>query len=229
MTEYTWQQLITRAWTPYAIRRFLKPTRTESCNKQGDQRLYFSNQRVVAAESRKDVVAYNAKRATRESDAARLLKHHAKYAAKYGSWQKALPAACDYLFELNRHTKSFGYRLARMMDKPDDIYDLKNQMVELVYKGGYSTDCYLHNKTELPAKSCWSCGESGQRTDSFFGSTEQCQRCYGTGIYLGPKTLTFVCFRFLVGEKNYCWHQPDNLTLVQNSSDSERLYHLVMS
>jgi hypothetical protein len=192
--EYTSAELIKQGWTPYAIRTFLTPTRTEN------KRFFFKRQRVSAAEGRKDIRAYNAKRAARDTDAKRLAKQHARYAVKYGSWQGALTAACAYLFELNRYTKHISRWETWKHAERDEIYALKNQMVELLYHNGYATECYLH-KTGLKCRSC-------SMMALYSLVVPPCEHCGGTGIY---KTLTFVCFRFLVDEKYYCWHQPDYL------------------
>jgi hypothetical protein len=35
-----------------------------------------------------------------------------------------------------------------------------------------------------------------------------CRTCAGTGLYKSAVRRTFVCFRFLIDGKAYCWHQP---------------------
>ena len=98
----------------------------------------------------------------------------------------------------------------------DEIYNRKNGLVELLYRHGYCTDCFLHT-TELPAKTCWNCDGAG-----YWWNGEQCRKCGGTGVYLPPKTLVFVCFRFAVGGVAYCWHQPKETVLFEFRVTSEK-------
>ena len=135
----------------------------------------------------------------------------ARFARKYSSWTAALPDACKFLFDLNRYAKHDSCTGPHR----DEIYGLKGDLVELLYKHGYCTDCYLHT-TELPAKECWTCDGDG-----YHWSGEECRKCGGTGIYLPPKTLVFVCFRFAVGGIAYCWHQPKETVLFEFRVPSE--------
>jgi hypothetical protein len=123
-----------------------------------------------------------------------------KYA---GSWITALPDACRVLLDLNRYAKHESCRIANR----DEIYHLKSGIIWVLYSNGFCIDCYLH-KSELPPKTCWTCGGMGM-WESWRGSRyEECRRCDGTGVYRGATTLTFVCFRFSIGGTTYCWHQP---------------------
>jgi hypothetical protein len=120
-------------------------------------------------------------------------KRNAKFANQYKSWRDALPTACELLFHLNRYTKhescSSQHREA--------IYSLKNEFIQLLYTEGLCTECWRHTvKTEPRLCFC-------NRKD------ENCERCYGTGIY--QKVLHYVCFTFAVGGKKYHWHQPHHL------------------
>jgi hypothetical protein len=130
-------------------------------------------------------------------------KRFERFSKKYRSWTVALPDGCEYLFNLNRYVKhgscSGPHREA--------IYDLKNEMVKLLYTHGYSTDCFEHHHN-LPEQECFGCDGTGA-FDLY--DLDPCRRCNGTGIYRKGSTLTFVCFRFDVGGRSYCWHQPDEL------------------
>ena len=97
------------------------------------------------------------------------------------------------------------------------IYGIKNKMVELLYMNGYCTECYPH-VTELPSKECWSCDGTGV-WESYGQEGDRCLNCNGTGVHLPAKTLTFVCFRFVVEEQTYCWHQPEESGTVHLRDD----------
>ena len=124
-----------------------------------------------------------------------------------------MPDACRYFFSLNRYVKHSSCTRSNR----DYIYLLKNDLVKLLYERGYSTGCYFHD-VELPAQACYACEGSGTFDD---GTDEgpttlnptirqyfTCDRCNGTGMFKPAKTITFVCFEFMVGGTKYCWHQP---------------------
>jgi hypothetical protein len=116
----------------------------------------------------------------------RRLERAAEFRRRYTSWSDAMPDACAALFSLNR----FAKHGACSMRQREIIYQLKNEMVELLYSFAvYRKACWLH----LVKCECWGCGGNG------------CGRCDGTGVH---HTLEFVAFRFEVGGKAYCWHQP---------------------
>ena len=75
----------------------------------------------------------------------------------------------------------------------EEIYDLKNRFIELLYNNGYCEQVASHSM-ELPAKFC-------------FCDSEGCHRCDYSGIYLEAKTVNFFYFQFKVGGKKYNWHQ----------------------
>jgi hypothetical protein len=116
---------------------------------------------------------------------------------RFRGWQGALPEACAALFSLNRFCK----HAECSWQSREEIYDLKNRLVKLLYKDGYCTAAWEH-RLVLPAKICRDCGGSGD------GGC--CDRCDGTGEYLPAKTVRFICFRFEVGVR-YTWHQPVEL------------------
>ncbi len=132
---------------------------------------------------------------------------------KYGSWRSALADACEYLFALNRYAKHDSCSDANQAD----IYELKNRMVRLLYEQGYCTECVEHRQ-ELPELECFGCDGSGS-FDLYDG--EPCRRCNGTGVFKEATTLTFVCFRFSVEGKTYCWHQPEKVVLFNYESTQE--------
>jgi hypothetical protein len=138
------------------------------------------------------------RQSAKENRPSAISKTSKGFAKKYPNWKDALPLACDYLFNLNRYTKHEGCT-ATLRDK---IYELKNALVKVLYLNGYSSDCHLHQLT-LCEKLCFGCDGTG------FDYDEECGRCDGTGIYLPAKVVRFVAFRFLVGDKSFCWHQPE--------------------
>ncbi len=97
------------------------------------------------------------------------------------SWRTELQSACSYLFELHRYAKHAACSKAFR----DTIYRLKDDLIEMLYGEGYCTDCYEHNAVGRPVE-----GVDGL-LDGF-----------------QPNNLKFVCFRFAVDGKTYCWHRP---------------------
>lgn len=134
--------------------------------------------------------------------------------AKYGSWQKALPLACEGLFSLNRYAKHRSCPRSRR----DTIYELKNRFVELVYRQGYCIECYEHQQS-LPEQRCFGCDGTGT-----YDGGQACHECGGDGVYQAAKVLTLVCFRFDVLGRTYCWHQPNDLVTFEYrvTADSSR-------
>ena len=128
--------------------------------------------------------------------------YNAIFNQKLGHWKIAIPAACEYLFNLNRYTK----HPSCTHKHKERIYQLKNELIEMLYKEGYSETVYLHRKL-LPAKMCYTCDGSG--IDEWDG--RDCCNCGGTGEYLPEKLLQWYVFRFSVGAKYYTWHQPKEL------------------
>jgi len=141
------------------------------------------------------------KDARKERSEAVQAKRFEQYDRKYDSWSAALPDACEVLFNLTRYTKHDSCSDANR----SDIYELKSGMVSLLYEHGYCMECFEHHH-ELPEKVCFGCDGTGS-IDLY--ETEACHRCNGTGVFKKAKTLTSVCFRFTVGDKTYCWHQPE--------------------
>jgi hypothetical protein len=131
------------------------------------------------------------------------VRRFARFKRKYGSWRAALPDACEYLFNLNRYAKHSSCSDANRAD----IYELKGGMVRLLYQQGCCTQCFEHYH-HLPELSCFACDGTGE-FDLYEG--EACRRCGGSGVYKKARTVTFVCFRFEMDGKTYCWHQPEDL------------------
>lgn len=111
---------------------------------------------------------------------------------QYPSIESARLAACESMFSLNRHAKRSYNR--------NEIYRLKNKLVETLYSDGFCTDCYPHS-FETEAKLCWGCDGAAEYWDEGW-----CSQCSGTGYYRPSKVLRFVCFDFLVRRKKYSWH-----------------------
>lgn len=114
---------------------------------------------------------------------------HARLWVKAGrESQGTVEAAATALYLLNGYVH--GNRAAKR-----DIYLIKNLMIRALYEGGYCArvQCQLHT---LP---CY--GEPGRECD------EHCPKCGGTSVY---KTASLYRFTFVVGNKVFCWHQPEN-------------------
>lgn len=129
----------------------------------------------------------------------RHTRRAARLAEIYTDWRNALPAACNYLFDLNRYAK---YRECGPFLR-ERIYGAKNQLIEVLYQHGYSTECYEHH-SESPARICFCCDGTGHGDN-----LDNCGRCGGSGIHEPAKRLTFITFKFNVNGTTYCWHQPD--------------------
>lgn len=122
---------------------------------------------------------------------------------RYKSKESALMDASTSMFNLNRYCKHESCSARNRFE----IYEIKNQFIEMLYHKGYCIECYIHYKI-LNEKICFSCDGTGisyNRKDQFsFG----CDRCLGTGIYQEEGTLEFVVFHFLVDGEKFTWHQP---------------------
>jgi hypothetical protein len=121
---------------------------------------------------------------------------HSKLITRHGSWRAALALGCEYMFSLNRYVKT----KAGFIEK-NAIYEMKNDLIRLLYLGGFSTECIIHESV-LPKKVCFGCDGSGDYAG------EDCYRCDGTGVFLPEKKIEFVAFRFVVDDHRFAWHQP---------------------
>lgn len=130
--------------------------------------------------------------AKRKKRAEKVAQTRADFPAKYADWREALPEACEGLFSLNRYAK---YERCSPLHK-HEIYRLKNELIEVLWRNGYSSAAWIH-RVEQPEQRCHECAG-----DSF------CDHCDGSGIYRQARTLEFWCFKFLIQGKPYCWHQP---------------------
>lgn len=221
-------------WTPTAIKHFLKPDHIERWHYRSvgsGKRYLYSLAQIEAVESTPDFATWKAKKIKRDEQAEVRRTHAAEIAAEKQEKARAADekahiakeermaaydvqyALCDpvpdvarTLFELNRFVK---HPACGLSDR-DHIYDLKHDVMGILYCDGYSTDCYLHT-TILPAKSCFGCDGSGYEGDDDGAIWGKCYRCNGTGIYLPEKQLVFAVFHFLVGDQRYCWHTPQEL------------------
>jgi hypothetical protein len=84
------------------------------------------------------------------------LRRIAEFDRGYSGWRAAVPEASAGLFSLNRFCKhdacSWQYR--------EEIYELKNRFVQLLYQAGYCTAAWEHRMV-LAAKVCRACGGTG--------------------------------------------------------------------
>lgn len=144
----------------------------------------------------------------KEAKERRQKERQAKFEGLYPDWHDAVPDACDALFNLNRYAKylrcSPGHK--------EEIYRLKNRLIQLLFEEGYCQECKEH-LVQRPDLECWGCWGEG------------CERCDYTGLYRsGP--LVYIAFRFKVGDRFYAWHQPKDsvnweISLTETPSDWE--------
>jgi hypothetical protein len=199
-------------WTPHMRKKYLgEPDIIDY--RQYHTKHFYLRSRVEAALPVLD--EYLAERKAKRTAAAEELiarrararaKMHMEFRRLYPAWPDALPDACAYLFDLNRYAK---HESCSSFER-DAIYELKNDLIRVLYMAGYSTECYLHT-SELPEQECFGCAGTGTWTGWRTGDSDVCRKCNGTGVYRPSKTLQFVCFRFVVGDTPYCWHQPGSL------------------
>ncbi|MGJ5813700.1 hypothetical protein [Paludibaculum fermentans] len=205
-----------RGWTRSAIKKFLgEPDETETWHYHGvgsGTRFLYALERVAAAESSPEFIVWRMNKATqREKADARVAaavkandqarsERIARITSTYQNWRDALPIACEYMFALNRYAKHKECS-SYLRDK---IYASKRDLIRVLYENGYLTDCNEH-ETELAPKECWMC--DGVETEHDY----PCYRCKGSGVVAPAKKLIFIMFKFAIGGKTYCWHQPRDL------------------
>lgn len=124
-----------------------------------------------------------------------------RFIRRYGQPDKALPDAAEAMWNLNRYAK---HRCCRPSNR-SEIYELKNDLVRLLYARGFCADAYRHVK-RLPARECWRCDGSGAGWDG-----DPCPRCNGTGVYGTSCDRVSIVFRFEIDGHRYTWHQPEKL------------------
>jgi hypothetical protein len=184
------RQLLKLGWSRTLISKLLGGPDEKRFRRAGCccQRYLYLRGRVEHAMKTPEFAACVERREKRRTAPAR------RFVVWYKTWREALPAACAGLFSLNRFAKheSCG------QEERDEIYRLKDRLVEVLYGAGLCAACWVH-LVEQPAKVCWNCDGDG------------CSRCDYSGEWLPKRTLRFYCFRFVVGEKTYVWHQPDRL------------------
>lgn len=189
--------LFVLGWTDALIRQLLAEPDEREPYKRGmysTVRYWYSQERVNAA---MESEAFQESQARRKRRAAIPEERMAGYSAHYPSWRAAITDVCHSMHSLNRYCKHG----ACSAENRTVIYDLKNQLVQLLYEREYCSACWEHILV-LPPKKCRACYGSGD--------SGGCFRCDGTGNYLPEKRLRFYCFRFNVG-RGYTWHQPDSL------------------
>jgi hypothetical protein len=113
-----------------------------------------------------------------------------------GDWRAALGDAAAGMFQLNRYAKHRRCSEVRRVE----IYLLKNEFIRMLYARGYCSLAWIH-RLELPEQTCRECGGDGV----------ECDHCGGAGVWREARTVEFWCFRFAIGGRAYCWHQPRNL------------------
>jgi hypothetical protein len=197
VTLLSTSDLLKAGWNSSLIRKLLgEPDEREEIKRgiYSCTRYWYTQARVTAATSDPAFLALQERRKARRLAPER---RRSGFEGRYQMWRGALPDACRFMHSLNRYAK----HQACSVTQRDEIYGLKNGLVELLYRAGYCTACWIHEQV-LPAKVCFECGGSGD------GGA--CDRCDGSGHYLPAKTLRFYVFRFALG-RGYTWHQPDRL------------------
>lgn len=185
-----------RGWTPALIAAVLgRPDQVEEHKtgfKRWTEHLYL-DMRVQRGESDPRFVEAAHRRRTRAQAAER---RRAEIPKKYTTWREALPEAAAGMFSLNRYAKHRTCSSAQRIE----IYGLKNDFIRMLYKHGYCALSWIH-RLELAEQKCRECGGDG-------GGDWDCSYCGGSGIWREARTLEFWCFRFVIGGRTYCWHQP---------------------
>jgi hypothetical protein len=119
--------------------------------------------------------------------------------------------ACQAMFRLNR----YAMLLRRKSAERDRLYEMKNQMVRLLFDQGRCAAC----STDIQELSCRHCQAGiSHWWDSPWGDDwdeaehdphgHSCEWCNGTGVY---KTITLYRFVFDVDGRRFVWHQPSAL------------------
>lgn len=187
-------------WTAAAVKSLLGPADDTVQVRRGAwflKKHLYERARVTAAMERPEFLAIALRRKAKAEAPAR---RRAQFEAFYADHRAAFADAAKGLHALNRYAK---WRECSLEHRTE-IYDLKNRFVELLYREGHCTACWIHQQV-LPPKLCRECGgDSPKWTDDW------CERCANSGEYLPAKTLHFYCFQFAVG-RGYTWHQPDKL------------------
>lgn len=187
------QQLYRAGWTPALIAELLGAPDLVQHHSKGLARWVehlYRRERVDAAARDPRFAAVQERREARKRHS---LEKLADLPRRYPTWRAALPEACAGLFSLNRYAK---HRNCGAVQR-NEIYRLKNDLIELLYRHGYCTNAWIHRLT-LAAKSCRECGGTG----------EDCSHCGYTGVYREASVIEFWCFQFCVEGRRYCWHQP---------------------
>jgi hypothetical protein len=195
------QDLTLRGWSDRLIRELLGNP-DEILRRRGGGQIYqYDERRVKKAEKR---VAF---RRWQEKKARPAVGRKRKsLPERFPEWRNAIPAAAEAMFNLNRYAK-YG---SCSDPNRDEIYSLKNGLIEAFYVQNLATEVYQHI-VSVPEQECFGCGGSGIWESWYTDAAGECRRCDGTGIYREAHDLIFVVFRFQIGGKAYSWHQPADL------------------
>lgn len=154
----------------------------------------YARDRVIAAAKDPRFLALQQRRKLKAEG---VVQRRAELPKKFSTWRDALPEACAGMFSLNRYAK---HRSCSELHKLE-IYRLKNELIELLYRSGYCTLSWIH-RLRFEIQYCRRCGGAGDY---------DCIPCGGSGIFREARTVEFWCFRFAVEGRAYCWHQPIEL------------------
>lgn len=185
--------LLQLGWTPALITSILvKPDKVEHHRKglcHWVEHLYTRDRVDQGMQDARFLAAVGKRR----QRAAAADRRRAEIPKRYPEWQAALPEAAAAMFSLNRYAK---HRQCSELQKVE-IYQLKNELIELLYRNGYCTAAWIH-LWQQEEQICRECDGAGDIECS----------CGGTGVWRPARTLEFWCFRFLIEDCIYCWHQP---------------------
>lgn len=185
-------------WTPGLIQVILGNPELKQYKSRGRyhwvEHLY-SRDKVVDGMKHYRFLAHQEARQARQNA---VVKRKASIPEKFSNdWKDALPEACAGLFNLNRYAK---YRNCSQLHRLE-IYRLKGELIELLYKRGYCAASFIH-QAHLETQLCRDCGGAGDLG---------CVRCGGGGVWRRARTVECWCFKFRVAGHDYCWHQPLHL------------------
>lgn len=103
---------------------------------------------------------------------------------------RSLADAAAWMYRLNVFARTLGRHAI-----VDQIYWLKNDLVQYLYQHGYATEVLLHEQKRF----CHSCGGTG-----VYWTGGDCFKCDGTGVFA---VTELYAFRFVVDGHVYKWHQ----------------------
>jgi len=188
---YPYQSQLCPRWDLITLRRLKRRKSIVELRERRQRWIAGAEQRRIKAEAEND-----RRRATAIAEQDRRRE---ALMTKYPTWRDALPDACAAMFVLNH----FAKHRACTASEQQEIYKLKNGLIQILYRSGLATEVKYHI-WEQPGLKCYDC-VNGQ---SISENINWCFRCVGTGWHREARRLEFVAFRFVVAGVTYSWHQP---------------------